>query len=74
LLPDQEPDAEHDDAFVLDQDKIKLSPDTTRVLFEVNNVVGSTLLELASEVFSIFKLSELEPPPQEINTNKLTIK
>jgi hypothetical protein len=74
LLPDQEPDAEHDDAFVLDQDKIKLSPDTTTVLFEVSNVVGPTLLELASEVSSIFKLSELEPPPQEIITNKLTIK
>jgi hypothetical protein len=74
LLPDQEPDAEHDDAFVLDQDKIKLSPDTTTVLFEVNNVVGPTLLELASEVSSIIKLSELEPPPQEIITNKLTIK
>jgi hypothetical protein len=74
LLPDQEPDAEHDDAFVLDQDKIKLSPDTTTVLFEVNNVVGPTLLELASEVLSIFRLSELEPPPQEINTNKLTTK
>jgi hypothetical protein len=74
LLPDQEPDAEHDDAFVLDQDKIKLSPDTTTVLFEVSNVVGPTLLELASEVSSIIKLSELEPPPQEIITNKLTIK
>ena len=74
MLPDQEPDAEHDDAFVLDQDKIKLSPDTTTVLFEVSNVVGPTLLELASEVSSIIKLSELEPPPQEIITNKLTIK
>ena len=43
LLPDQEFDAVHDDAFELDHDSVKLSPATILVLLEFNETVAVEL-------------------------------
>lgn len=44
LLPDQDPDAVHDDAFELDHVNVKLSPDMMLVLFVDRVTVAVELL------------------------------